>query len=307
MRIHIFLITAIFAFLLQPGHNAKEAIVCFETPALAYRSYKKFAYLPAFGATTSFILKYPAGIWKIPPRCRIIDLIKILITEQPINRTHKITIIDGMHAHDVLNILNNCAYLTGPMIQELHEGTILPETYCFKTGCSRKNVLKLMQQTMDKTLQKLWLERKQDVLLAGKSITQQEWIVLASIVQKEAATKADMIKVASCFLLRIRKDMRLQSDVTVLYGLKKLGVIEHNKVKVLWKHIKIDTEHNTYKFKHLPKTPICMPGIDALQAVLESDLNFDQPYFYACENGTILFAKTLDGHNKNKRICKLYK
>ena len=130
-----------------------------------------------------------------------------------------------------------------------------------------------------------------------------EVYILASIVQKESLKQIEKSKIAAVYLNRIKRNMKLQADPTVIYAIKK----ETNNFKkiikrVLYKDLKIKSIHNTYYKKGLPPSPICMPDITTILAVLNPEIH---PYLYFVVDprnpGFHLFSKDLVQHNKNKR------
>ena len=119
-----------------------------------------------------------------------------------------------------------------------------------------------------------------------------ELLILASIVEKETGAAADRTQIAGVFINRLRKGMRLQTDPTVIYGLGDR--FDGNLRKA---DLQRDTPHNTYTRGGLPPTPICMPGIAALQAAAHP-AKTDALYFVAKGDGSSQFSATLDAHNQ---------
>ena len=110
-----------------------------------------------------------------------------------------------------------------------------------------------MEKAMRQTLDQLWEKRVPNLPLKS----QEEAVVLASIVEKETGIAAERSLVASVFINRLNKNMRLQSDPTIIYGLKKGEVLGRPIRK---SEIKKPTAHNTYVIRGLPPTPIAYPG-----------------------------------------------
>ncbi|WP_185976581.1 endolytic transglycosylase MltG [Catenovulum sediminis] len=164
------------------------------------------------------------------------------------------------------------------------EGLFFPSTYLFKSGTEDKVILK---QAYDK-MQALKEELADNSLLSDWYQT----LILASIVEKETSVTAEMPKVASVFYNRLDKNMRLQTDPTVIYGLGN-----RYKGDITRAHLNEKTQYNTYKIKGLPPTPIAMPGLDAINAVLYP-ANTDYLYFVATGEGGHTFSRTLKEHNK---------
>ena len=133
-------------------------------------------------------------------------------------------------------------------------------------------------------------------------LTPNEVVTLASIVHKETAKIDERPRVAGVYLNRLKKNMKLQADPTVIYALKKhTGDFETVIKRVLYKDLELDSPYNTYKYAGIPPGPITMPDISAIDAVLNPEKH-DYYYFVAnVENfGYHKFAKNLAQHNRNK-------
>jgi UPF0755 protein len=120
-------------------------------------------------------------------------------------------------------------------------------------------------------------------------------ITLASIVEKEAGRPEERPTIASVFLNRLKRKMRLESDPTVIYGLTDFS--GNLRKKDLSKH----TPYNTYVIRGLPPGPIANPGLEAIKAVLYPD-KADYLYFVSKNDGSHYFSKTLFEHNKAVKI-----
>jgi UPF0755 protein len=130
-------------------------------------------------------------------------------------------------------------------------------------------------------------------------------ITLASIVQKETAKVSEMPLVASVYLNRLRKGMRLQADPTVVYAItNRLGDMEEKRLYA--KHLQVKSPYNTYKNAGLPPAPIANVGMDAILAVLNpADTNYY--YFVADGSGGHTFSRTLEEHDKNRNVWRKIK
>lgn len=149
--------------------------------------------------------------------------------------------------------------------------------------------------------QRFWNENR---LAKAKSLelTPIEVIVLASIVHKETTKKEEMPLVAGVYLERLRRNMRLQADPTVIYTIKKhSGNFKKVIKRVLYRDLEIDSPFNTYLYKGLPPGPIITPDIASIEAVLNPKMK-GYLYFVAdVENpGYHKFSKTLSQHNRNR-------
>lgn len=174
----------------------------------------------------------------------------------------------------------------------------LPNTYELFWDTSANNFRNKMLESYNS----FWNNKR---ILKAKQIglSQQEVSVLASIVQRESVMKDERPRIAGVYLNRLKKRMRLQADPTVIFALKKNTGNFNKKIKrVLYKDLKIKSPYNTYRNKGLPPGPICMPDLDAVDAVLNAE-NHKFLYFVADpENrGYHLFGKNLREHNSNKK------
>jgi UPF0755 protein len=182
--------------------------------------------------------------------------------------------------------------LTGEIVTLPPEGTLLPETFIVQRGASRQAVIEGMQTESRKLMTKMWAQRKKDLPLKSW----EEAIILASIVEKETGRNDERAKVAAVFVNRLRQNMRLQSDPTILYGLSGGKVVWNRPIHR--SEIAQKTSHNTYQIDGLPPTPICNPGRAAIEAVLNPPDTKDL-YFVADGSGGHVFSDSLKEHNAN--------
>lgn len=171
------------------------------------------------------------------------------------------------------------------------EGRFLPETYRFPRGSLDTDFLKRVYAAMTAELNRQWQMRVKNSNYPLE--TAEEMLILASIVEKETGVAEERPQIAGVFIRRLLKNMRLQTDPTVIYGMgdKFNGNLRR-------KDLRRDTPYNTYTRKGLPPTPIALPGRKSLMAVGHPD-NGKTLYFVARGNGRHQFSKTLDEHNKN--------
>jgi len=221
-----------------------------------------------------------------------VDVMNVLVSGKTV--AHFITIPEGLQSREIRNLLEASRELKGKLTEPLPEGSILPETYHFSLGDSRNTVALKMKKDMATTLDTIW---------AGASSTgpirnKRELLILASIVEKETGLASERAHVAGVFLNRMKKEMRLQSDPTVVYGITQ-GRSELGR-PISRKDLAAKNDFNTYTLKGLPIGPICNPGLDSLKAVLSAKKTKDL-YFVADGKGGHVFAKTLAEHNRNVR------
>lgn len=205
----------------------------------------------------------------------------------------KFTIAEGLSSKSALAILNNSPGLIGETQKNIVEGSILPETYFYSFNDSKSAMLKRMQISMTKNIDQLW--EKRDLTIPIK--TKEQAIILASIVEKETGLADERPKVASVFINRLHKGMKLQSDPTIIYsftfGDKKL------ERPIRMSDIRNNSPFNTYSIYGLPPAPICNPGLASIKAVLNPPQT-DYIYFVATgTNGGHYFSATLREHNES--------
>jgi UPF0755 protein len=167
------------------------------------------------------------------------------------------------------------------------EGLFFPDTYNYDKGSSDIVVLKRAYQLMQRNLQENWKKRDPDLPFASPY----EALILASIVEKETGQPVDRPMIASVFINRLRKNMRLQTDPTVIYGMG--DKFDGNLRK---RDLTRDTPFNTYTRDGLTPTPIALPGLAALQATLHPAPSHAL-YFVSRGDGTSQFSTTLVDHN----------
>lgn len=202
---------------------------------------------------------------------------------------HKFRVPEGRTSFQIVEQLNKTEPLSGIIIEIPPEGTLLPNTYFFRWGESRQDLLNRMGKAMEETLKTLWAERDPDIPLN----TPFEALILASIVEKEAVRSNERSRIAGVFFNRLKKGMLLQSDPTVIYGLTKgRQSFLRNLSK---KDLKKETSHNTYTLMGLPPTPICNPGRAAIWSVLHP-LKTEELFFVATGEGGHHFSKYYKDH-----------
>ena len=173
-------------------------------------------------------------------------------------------------------------------LEQPPEGWFFPDTYRFAPGVTDVEILKRAHAVMKKRLAEAWAGRDAELPLADPY----QALILASIVEKETGAAAERALVASVFVNRLRRGMRLQTDPTVIYGMG-----ERFDGNIRKKDLTADTPWNTYTRDGLPPTPIAMPGAGALQAVMHPAKS-GFLYFVARGDGTHEFTATLEEHNR---------
>ncbi|MEA3545699.1 MAG: endolytic transglycosylase MltG [Thermodesulfobacteriota bacterium] len=173
------------------------------------------------------------------------------------------------------------------------EGYLFPETYLFAPGIDEKALLRMMVEQLRRHIDD---ELQQQLKALG--LTLHQWLTLASIIEKEAGIVAEMPLISSVFHNRLKRHIPLQTDPTVIYGIKNFDG------NITRKHLKTPTPYNTYLIRGLPPGPIASPGLAALEAAV-NPLESKYLYFVAQGDGRHQFSKTLKEHNAAVRKYQL--
>ena len=168
------------------------------------------------------------------------------------------------------------------------EGHFFPDTYTYGKGSSDLRIFSRALAAMDKQLESAWRGRSQPIQLENP----EQALILASIIEKETGQSGDRSAISAVFHNRLKLNMLLQTDPTVIYGLG--SQFDGNLTRT---HLLTDHPWNTYTRKGLPPTPIAMPGKLALQAAVAPMPNSRALYFVARGNGSSEFSETLAQHN----------
>ena len=189
------------------------------------------------------------------------------------------------------NICNENKFIESATSQNL-EGYLFPNTYFLLPQMDEQEVIKIMNDEFNK----FWTKEKEEILKQTKK-SKKDIIILASIVEKEAVEDDERPIIAGIFINRLSKGMRLESCATILYT---MGI---SKERLTFEDLKFESPYNTYKYKGLPPGPICNPGAEAIDAVLNPVITGNL-YFVSKGNGTHFFSSTFEQHVKNKIVSK---
>jgi len=231
-----------------------------------------------------------AGEFMFKAHASIVDAIDTLIEGKAI--LHSVTVPEGLTSEQIVQRLRDNDALTGEVSETPREGTLLPDTYKCERGMTRQQLLNQMQAAQRQAVNQVWARRSPELPIK----TPQELVILASIVEKETGRADERPRVASVFINRLVKRMKLQSDPTIVYGLVGgKGTLGRGIQK---SEIERATPYNTYVVEGLPPGPIANPGRAALEAVANPSRTKDV-YFVADGTGGHAFAETLDQHSRN--------
>ncbi len=229
---------------------------------------RQFLQILVEGKVIQYALGFPEG-WKFS------HWLKALQQERILGNSLK-----GLDGSEILERLG---------FEAMHpEGLFFPDTYHYTRVTTSLDILRRAYEKMQKVLAEEWAGRVPDLPLNSPY----EALILASIVEKETGRAEERAKIAGVFIRRLEKNMRLETDPTVIYGLG-----ERFDGNLRRRHLREDTPYNTYRHKGLPPTPIAMPGRAALHAVLHPAAG-DALYFVARGDGTHQFSSNYQQHQQ---------
>ena len=279
-------------------------------------------YFKLYSKLTKTDTKLRAGYFLIPKSINQKTLIHLLTTKNGIHNLKKVTIPEGYGIKKIaqkLQTLNICSKTefenyahkeakekfqnTFPFLKQIKvqtiEGYLFPDTYFFRKNESIPDIIKTMLKEFDSQIFTLYesLKEKKD-----SKYSFHELVTLASIIEKESRIISEMPTISSVFHNRLNKNMRLETDPTVVYAMQKT-----HKDKVYLKDLWVKSPYNTYRNKGFPPSPIASPGTAAFKAAYAPK---STPYlfFVAKPDGHHHFSKTFKEHKIMKyRVKRLKK
>jgi UPF0755 protein len=289
---------AIVAALFAPGPLAQPATVVvplgLHTADIAgLLEQQKAIYLaPLFRVAARTVAggSLKAGEYAIPAGASAVDIALMMHEGKSVVRLF--TVAEGLTSAEIVKMLNADPVLTGDVGAPPAEGTLLPETYRYIYGDTRASLIARMQKGMQDKLNEAWAGREAGLPLRSP----REVVTLASIVEKETGRADERPRIAGVFYNRLRVNMRLQSDPTVIYALTHgSGPLER---PLTHDDLSVASPINTYASEGLPPQPICNPGMAALLAVTRPEHNTFL-YFVADGSGGHAFAADLATQDRN--------
>jgi len=201
----------------------------------------------------------------------------------------RLALLHNKHLHHTLEFLSHREIMTNLGYPNLDpEGEFFPDTYYFAEGSQDKIILKRAFKKMQERLNTAWQHRAPHLPFK----TPYEALIAASIIEKEAYLESELPKIAGVMVNRLKANMLLQFDPTVIYGVgeRYTGKIRHSDLIA-------DNPYNTYIHKGLPPTPISMPSLAAIDAILHP-AQHHYLFFVAQKDGSSAFTQQLSDHNK---------
>ncbi len=237
--------------------------------------------------------KLQAGSYKLSPSMSTPEILKSLGTG---SEDVRVTLIEGLRIEEMAKKLSDELGINrGEFLKLAKEGYMFPDTYFFPKQSTVEYIVNTLRKTFD-----IRFTSELRSKIRSQVLTEEQGVILASIVEREARSDEARTMVASILLKRFKISMGLNADATIQYilGFQK----EENS---WWKRhlssedLKINSPYNTYLHVGLPPSPIANPGLSSLAAVANADPSTPYLYYYHDSKGASHYAKTLKEHNQN--------
>ena len=275
----------------------------------SYHILDKPYYFEFYARYSGYAKKIQSGEYQLSPGLTPIKIINIFVSGDVIQ--HSITLLEGWTIKDIKKeissntvlIKNLTDYSSDSLLKKIKitesnvEGLFFPDTYYFTKGASDIELLQRAYRRGKAILEKEWESR--DAGLPYKN--DYDALIMASIIEKETALASERAMIAGVFVRRLKNNMKLQTDPTVIYA---MGIKYDGNIRK--KDLRIDSPYNTYRYSGLPPSPIALAGREAIHAALHPE-NDDTLYFVSKKDGSHHFSKTLYEHNKAVKKYQLNK
>lgn len=308
VQYHRFLITPLsktqtIHYIFEPGSSVHRLVD--DLQAQGFIKHPRFFFLLAYlmGATN----KLKTGEYVFDPGTTPNQLLEQMLAGNVI--LHRFTIVEGWTFQQLITALNALPFVrhrlahvsTEQILANLGlppedpEGLFFPATYYFSLGAKDTDLLKWSYQLLEKKLNKAWLNR--ETCLPYKM--RYDALIAASLVEKETAILKERPMIAGVIARRLKKGIPLQIDASIIYGLGN-----RYTGKLTLDDLRKDTPYNTYTRRGLPPTPIAIPSLTSIEAVLHPD-HSQNLYFVAKGDGSHQFSSNLAEHNKAVQMYQL--
>ncbi|MBF0187163.1 MAG: endolytic transglycosylase MltG [Magnetococcales bacterium] len=295
-------------FVIQPGWSVTRIASELTTHTIiTSKEWFRFLVLWTDRVSTPPPPPLQAGEFQLSVGARPIDLLQQFRQGRVIER--RLTIPEGLTAREIGQIMQKQGWKDAPetlldpslpaklgLDTPSIEGWLYPDTYNYRRHETTLDLLKRLTRRM-----RVMLDRAvKNSSKQGNGLTPFQLLILASIIEKETGAPSERKHISSVFHNRLQRKMRLQSDPTVIYGIKNFDG------DITRKHLRTYTPYNTYKINGLPPTPICNPGIASIEAALDPLVSKDL-YFVAYGDGSGRhdFSKTYREHAAKVRRYQL--
>ena len=284
-------------FSIEPGMSLLDV-----AEGLAQRNWFNYPiYLQLEGKLQGVDGLIKAGQYQVEPGTTALSLLEMIVAGRVTQ--HTLTILEGWTFTQIMTAVHENRYIkrvltsTQPrrvMIEIGYpgyyaEGRFFPDTYYFPAATTDVDFLRRAFRQMETVLSEEWHKRMSGLPYQSPY----EALIMASLIEKETAVIDEREKIAGVFVRRLKKNMRLQTDPTVIYALGESydGDIRH-------KDLEYDSPFNTYRYKGLPPTPIAAAGRASIRAALQPEPGTALYFVATGENGRHYFSQTLAEHNK---------
>ncbi|MAD76128.1 MAG: aminodeoxychorismate lyase [Rheinheimera sp.] len=242
------------------------------------------------------------GTYRNPKSATLLSLLRLFASGEVAQ--FSLTFIEGETAQQALLRLQGAEYLqqdlnsTEQMLELISwpadwgappqhpEGLLFADTYFYTANSAASALVKRAQQALLRQLDDAWQQRQGELPLQNRY----QLLIMASLIEKESGLLAEKSLVSSVFVNRLHRNMRLQTDPTVIYGLTNYSG------RITYADLRNPHPYNTYRHHGLPPGPISLVGASALQAAAQPD-NSDYFYFVSRGDGSHVFSVTLEQHN----------
>ena len=237
-----------------------------------------------------------AGEYEFKAHSSLSDVVATIVEGKVV--PHQVSIPEGLTSQQIVARLLADDVLTGDIKEIPPEGSLLPDTYNFTRGVTREQMIGRMQQAQQRAVLEIWEHRSADLPLK----TPEQLVTLASLVEKETGKSDERSRVAAVFVNRLKQNIRLQSDPTIIYGL--VGGKGTLGRPIMKSEIMQPTPYNTYVINGLPPGPITNPGRASLEAAA-NPARTRELYFVADGTGGHVFAESYEQQEKNVARLRL--
>lgn len=295
---------------LETPINIKEDVIFSIEPGMSFSTLnkklvvekiiKESRYLEILARHSKRANNIKSGEYQLTPGIIPSELLDIFVSGKTVQ--YSLALIEGWQIYEMLEAIKSndvlekklTSYDPETLLNQLGysepyaEGLFFPDTYYFPRGTTDIDFLKRAYERLKQVLEEEWQNR--DEKLPYKS--SYDALIMASIVEKETSLASERAKIAGVFVRRLNKNMKLQTDPTVIYA---MGRQFNGNIRK--KDLKIDSPYNTYLYKGLPPSPISLVGREAIHAALHPE-NGKELYFVAKGDGSHYFSENLAEHNR---------
>jgi UPF0755 protein len=260
-----------------------------------------------FARLREYDKRIKAGEYVLSPAMSPKEMLDVLVSGKV--KLYKITVPEGFNRQQIADLITQAGFGTRDgflsatadadlirshgIAADTLEGYLFPDTYFFPRNVPVEKIVAMMVKRFESQLKPAWRDRAEAL---GFSLHQ--ILTLASIIEKETGTPSERPIISSVFHNRLKKRMRLESDPTVIYGIKGFDG------NITRKHLETRTPYNTYRIRGLPPGPIANPGSAAISAALYPVVT-DYFFFVSRKDRTHQFSTTISEHNRAVRKFQL--